>query len=171
MKKKNYSTLLAFCLCLLMALSLVGCGEKDEEDLPQDSGQAAPAPEEQVPPADLGATTPDVPGFGLEGTMGGDGIDFQLQSSGNPDFNDVPVGSFDTGLYTVEDGFTYALDPATLEKVGPPLDPVTHEPLEEQPTETPLEPEQTPTEAPQEETTPPPAEVKLPNTGMFLEDD
>ena len=120
-------------------------------------------------------------------------VDFELEAPATPSFGDAGTpegeGVADT-LYTIEDGVAYALDPNTLEKVGPPLDPITHEELEAIPEVTDtlevsdtLVPEKpsfsqeptvsstpVPTVLPTPEQTVPPEE-KLPNTGIFLEDD
>lgn len=170
MRKELCSRFVFLLVCALLLGLLTGCGGKDKDDAqaPSQDAQTTAPPSTQPEPTGV----PDVPGFGLEGEMGGDGVDFNLQSPGNPDFDNVPVGSFDTGLYVTEGDYAYALDPATLDKVGPPLDPVTHEPVQtEAPPPDENAPEETPPETKPEETAPPAEEVKLPNTGLFLEDD
>lgn len=167
MHKKVVKVLSLVLIFSLMSALLVACGGDNEPvDTSNDNNNAAQTGQTIQQPEDV-----PPPNFGLDmdnTQMGGD-IDFGLQSPGDPDFDNVPVGSYDDGLYTIEDGFAYALDPATLDKVGPPLDPVTHEPVgegpvvEEPPVEEPLVEEPT--------IEPPPEEIKLPNTGMFLEDD
>lgn len=128
-------------------------------------------------------------------------VDFELQQTADPNFDAIEQGqSVDTsdGLYTLIDGYAYALDAETLEPTGPALDPITKEPIETQPAEeTPTEevgttaeteqpaddaivPEQpVVNEQPAEEQPIEPTaetevvseEVRLPNTGIFLEDD
>lgn len=112
--------------------------------------------------------------------------DFGLTSPGDPNFSDMGSGQ-DEGMYTIEDGYAYALDPATFEKVGPPLDPVTHEVVtltdttdDTVPADTAVQPDDsnneeetttTPTQTQTQEPSKIPEDQKLPNTGIFLEDD
>lgn len=105
-------------------------------------------------------------------------VTFGLASIDDPNFSDISS----EGLYTIEGGYAYAIDPVTLDKTGPALDPLTKEPVE---LDAPAEPvsseeesvqektEEEPEEEPVEEETPVeiPESVKLPNTGIFLEDD
>lgn len=106
-----------------------------------------------------------------------DDIDFGLEPVQDPEFSEVPDASAepvqeDDALYIEQDGYAYRLDPATLEVIDEPLDPVTHEPIET------VEPEvvETPevsaeSEADTPTRTEPTEENRYPNTGMFLEDD
>ena len=158
MKRDNIYRVVSLVLSLVLLLSVAtGCGKKEEqqEQLPEDQ-------------ADVPVSNP---------------VDFDLEAPQEPAFDDITlsqeVGITD-GLYTIENGVAYALDPDTLEKTGPALDPITHEPLEQDVTELVPIPdldvgqetteEVKPSEPTKEETTVP-EEVKLPNTGIFLEDD
>ena len=97
-------------------------------------------------------------------------VDFGLQSPPTTSFDDVPLENSAAvdGLYTILNGYAYALDPNTFEPVGPPLDVNTHQPIPQEP-----EPEvvEEPAPPPVVEIVEPTEETKLPNTGIFLEDD
>lgn len=121
-----------------------------------------------------------------------DSLNFDLQATAPPDFDEagqaVPAedspnqGVAPTDMFVEKDGYAYRLDPATLEPIDIPLDPITHEPIEGQkpivpslepaPTSTPDVVVDTPEEA---SATPsgvaPTDDTKYPNTGIFLEDD
>lgn len=123
-----------------------------------------------------------LPSSSISAAEAQDDIEFDLEGITDPNFDsitDVKPESVEDVLYTVEDGVAYALDPNTLEPYGPPLDPVTHEPIETAPpavytpAPTPVpeltpEPTNSPIISAQESLTP---DTKLPNTGIFLEDD
>ena len=109
-----------------------------------------------------------------------DSLDFTIDSS-VPDFSedssevDESTGSeIGTGntLYSIVGEYAYALDPETLQPVGDPLDPVTHEPVQEfsslDPT---VQPENEPVPESSIEIETPTEVNKYPNTGIFLEDD
>lgn len=119
-----------------------------------------------------------------------DSLNFDLQATAPPDFDEagqaVPAedspnqGVAPTDMFVEKDGYAYRLDPATLEPIDIPLDPITHEPIEG---EKPIVPSSEPTpttgvavSTPEETVTTPsrvaPTEgTKYPNTGIFLEDD
>lgn len=116
-----------------------------------------------------------------------DAVQFSLAPIEDPEFSDIEEGTAaplqeSDALYVEQDGYAYRLDPATLEPVGGPLDPVTHEPisLESETVATPA-PEQSSVSAQPElgETsdkdtptrTEPTQDNRYPNTGVFLEDD
>lgn len=186
MKVYSVRRLLALMMSAMLVLSLLsGCGKKDNE--------------EQTPPPNDGVQDGQqtvIPGYEDGPDTSGD-VSFGLQDPGDPTFSDIATGE-DDGLYTIENGYAYALDPTTFDKTGPALDPITHEVVDPQPqfdadgnliqdgegegnTEQ-LPPEgeggdgtesQTPPDTVQ---TPPPVVTipegqKLPNTGIFLEDD
>lgn len=108
-------------------------------------------------------------------------LNFGLEPESTPTFGEVSEPEqatqeeTDDTLYAEKDGYLYRLDPATLEPVGEPLDPITKEPVdltseeEQAPTEQlpPVE-EEEPESPSQEEPT---EENTYPNTGIFLEDD
>ena len=101
----------------------------------------------------------------------------------------------DDALYEIkDDGYAYRLDPQTFEAYGEPLDPETHQPISGTSTEysgpsSEVEPKPVPSESePEQEPEPEPSEpventeentalvepteeTRLPNTGLFLEDD
>lgn len=174
--KKLVTAILALCL----AVALCGCNA-DKEDTPNAIG-----PSQSVSQGD--ATTPP---NSNDGSNSGGRVDFGLQTAPDPNFDSPASGGSSEKIYTIQGDYAYEMDPNTLEIVGPPLDPITHEPVENPVLDgtnpsTPNNPQdtqnnQTPatSEPPVEpekpdvppETSTPPAEEKLPNTGMFLEDD
>lgn len=117
-----------------------------------------------------------------------DSLDFNLQVTNPPAFDEagqaVPVEQTPsqevtpTDMFVEKDGYAYRLDPATLEPIDIPLDPITHEPIEG---EKPVVPTPAPTpdidvdELEGLPSTPsgvaPTDDTKYPNTGVFLEDD
>lgn len=153
-------TFLQFILVLglaVMVLSLSACGG---QDTPDDNTGITPPPT----PTDMNTTlTPPADDSLAGGSTGAPSVDFGLEPVTPPTFDGFTTQQ-GTGLYTIVDGYAYALDPETLEPTGPKLDPVTHAPVEpEEPTEPeePAEPEPVVSED----------DGKLPNTGIFLEDD
>lgn len=128
------------------------------------------------------ATTPAIDdSAGQHMTVGlpEDDIDFGLEPVQDPEFSEVPDASAepvqeDDALYIEQDGYAYRLDPATLEVIDEPLDPVTYEPITVDEEITPETTEEPVVEEVQEDTptrTEPTEENRYPNTGMFLEDD
>lgn len=211
MFKQVNRTLCSALAVVLMLGALTACGNKEDDTLP-----AAPnlgglvAGEDANQPTDPNAQAP-TPNFGGDGqsNQGGTGdqqLQFDLQSPGENNFDDVPLVRDDsqpTKLYTIDGDYAYELDPNTLTPVGDPLDPVTHQPIAiaDQPEP---ETEEPPAEEGDPEPEPPvvepdpylvesnpepeaeqpvpdividdlppeiPPEQKLPNTGIFLEDD
>ena len=164
MDKRTISVAIALCCCALSGCSMLS-------DTPSEQQQSIPSAQPSAP------------------------VEFELEALETPTFDNAGLpegeGVSDT-LYTIENGVAYALDPNTLEKVGPPLDPITHEELNivpeatdtlevgdtlipEKPmiSETPVvsvQPSTTliPDPTPEQTVSP---EDKLPNTGIFLEDD
>lgn len=177
MKKEKVRRVSALVLGMVMVTTMASGCRKKTETPPAD-------------PADISQTEPDVSVMGE--------VDFDLQS---PDasmeqadgddlgFDDIQLGQevgITDGLYTIVDGMAFAIDPVTLEKTGPALDPVTHEPLDpvdmlpdlnllddEIPTDE--EPSVQSSDSTTDPTPKPEVPVsdkdKLPNTGVFLEDD
>lgn len=170
--KKSLALLLSLC----MVLTLCACNKEDKDvtnaNPSQQSGQNGTVGDQQNP-ADSQ-------------------VNFGLQSAPTPDFDSPATGDDSGKLYTIVGDYAYELDPATLQPIGDPLDPVTHQPvsnpvLEGENPSTPNNPQnqtQEPATQPTEPSTPPEsdppaqteepaqqAETKLPNTGMFLEDD
>lgn len=175
---------LILCLCMALVLCfLCGCGQGDGDTTATSTpgGLDTPPPEDsqEMPEESAGELSPPPE------------ISFGLEGPGDPIFGDPGLAQdtgSPTGMYTIaDDGFAYALDPNTFTPIGPPLDPVTHLPLDVTPEPT-IE-----VSIPPEVTTPPveseelpiagdsiegdtvtatvPPEDKLPNTGIFLEDD
>ena len=193
-QSRKRKTMFAVCLMLIACMMLTACKGKDDNGAGQSTGNPSG-------PAD--GTQVTIPGY-EDGNFGetptgdtgnqGD-VSFGLQDPGDPNFSQMG-SSIDDGLYTIENGYAYALDPNTFDKVGPALDPVTHEVLDPQPvldgdidstpndTQTdgdgvavnPFPGEEVPSsngEPSQNQPANPavPDSVKLPNTGVFLEDD
>lgn len=121
-----------------------------------------------------------------------DSLDFDLQVTAPPEFDEagqaVPADDSPSehvtpaAMFVERNGYVYRLDPATLEPIDIPLDPITHEPIEgEKPVVSSLEPVSPPAsdviedkleEAPiMPSGVTPTDETKYPNTGIFLEDD
>ena len=180
---KIYSKRRVLTLMLMAAMALLllsGCGKKDDTPTPPASDGVQDGQQVTIPGYD----------DSQQENAGQGDVSFGLQDPGDPDFSDIGTG-IDDGLYTIENGYAYALDPTTFDKTGPALDPVTHEVLDPQPVFDEISdveqtdpnvvaPEENTTEGSGEQTPPeqlPPAtptipdEVKLPNTGIFLEDD
>lgn len=165
--------ILAFVIAVL-CLAVAGCsggGGSDKSSQPNDSSGDNYFQNQMSPTTNISATEPP------------SDVDFDMSAPAAPNFDNMtltPAAS--EPLYTFEDGYAYLLDPDTLQKTGGPLDPVTKEPIEQEPAGEPGEEagEGEPTdpaepETPGETEEPPaaeiPEEVKLPNTGVFLEDD
>lgn len=162
MKIKNlWVLLLAVCMMLVLC-SCFAAAPEQSEDQPGSSQAADPT---------------EAPSSALN---------FGLQPAPAPDFDSPATGSDTNKLYTIVGDYAYELDPTTLQAVGEPLDPITHEPvsnpvLEGSNPSTPNNPQNT--EPPAASTPPvqsePPAspapsatpDTSLPNTGEFLEDD
>ena len=126
-------------------------------------------------------------------------LSFELNRGEEPSFDDVFMeedtsvseGSEPEPMYIEKDGYAYQIDPATLDVIEVPLDPVTHEPvlgdtehdveLPDVPADPRLELEEEVVdpivnddntvveESPSAQT--PNNDNKYPNTGIFLEDD
>lgn len=121
MRFKHFRKLVIALMMVTLLAGLTTACQKDEPD------DVAPAPQPTVIPGyedgydpnnDPADTSTDVPA-----------VDFGLQDGGDPTFSDMGTG-VDEGLYTIEGGYAYALDPTTFDKVGPPLDPTTHQPID-----------------------------------------
>ncbi len=176
----NTKKCLAMLLALCMALALCACNA-DEGSEPSTPAEPPASMDPGAQQTDPGDANPDV--------------SFDLQEPPAPDFDSPATGDDSGKIYTIEGDYAYEMDPATLKPIGPPLDPITKEPVNnpvldgtnpstpnnpqysnptasEPPAESnpPVQsdPPVTTTEPP---TTPPSDENKLPNTGMFLEDD
>lgn len=102
--------LLLLMLAFALTLMLCACQTEKPERQPQQNGEAT-----------------QLPAQGEEGE--GNKVDFGLQTPPDPDF-DSPDTSEGEKLYTIIGDYAYELDPATLQPIGPPLDPITHEPVE-----------------------------------------
>ena len=167
MKLKKF---LSLALCLCMVLALCACNKSNNDDTV----------------ANNPSTTQGGSPSGTNDSQGDTGVNFGLQSAPDPDFDSPSTGDDSGKLYTIVGDYAYELDPSTLQPIGDPLDPVTHQPvnnpvLEGENPSTPnnpqnqtQEPQQTaePDSRPEPTQTPAPTtETKLPNTGMFLEDD
>ena len=161
-------------LAALLCLSLTACGGKDDDTaggsaLDRLNGVVPSQTADGAGDQQSGSDTPymtDMPGTAQD-TAQPSSLDFSLDASA-PAFSNVDLsntqGDADPvpeALYIERDGFSYALDPDTLQVIDTPLDPVTHEPVEE------IEPEPEPEPSAIEPT----EENKYPNTGIFLEDD
>lgn len=181
MCRRKYGVL---ALSLILCFSVTSCSlmsGSSGKDKPSDSDQSK----------DSVTSTPSVaPTFGLA-------------SNNNPNFSDESPSSSekDDGLYTMENGYLYELDPTTFEKIGPALDPITREVVYPQPEDANSEDQPTSNDEPKELTEGDasgevsgntdsavmgvttdsnngdadkprvPDTEKLPNTGIFLEDD
>lgn len=190
----KYKGILVLMTVMILVLCLTGCKDKGKDKESSDGGGVTGAPQDgqQI-------TLPDVGVSDTDGGLAPDELDFGLQSPGDPDFSDYNT-SQNEGLYTIENGVAYALDPDTLEKTGPALDPITHEPIDSTDTgddsvidpnpqpeqnDTSIvisDPEDTAVVSDPEDSidtknesepsvSEPEPEIKLPNTGVFLEDD
>ena len=138
---------LAVTTALSCVVALSGCNNRKDEDPPSLS-----------PVASSQSST----------SSSSETVDFGLESPPSTNFGDIDstVSQTDPGIYTIIGGYAYALDPNTFEPIGPPLDPITHMPVE-----LPAEDEPEPEAEPEPELTKPTETNKLPNTGIFLEDD
>lgn len=58
-------------------------------------------------------------------------VDFDINASEDPKFSDDASLGINTPMYEEVDGVAYEVDPSTMERIGGPLDPNTHEPLSE----------------------------------------
>lgn len=157
------------CAAVALTVSLTGC-DTVMSILPGGNGENpdTPTPVES-----------DTTGQHIQVGVPEDDLDFGLEPVQNPEFSDVPDASAEPvqeqeALYIEQDGYAYRLDPATLEVIDEPLDPVTYEPItvDEEPTPEPTE--ESVVEEVQDDTptrTEPTEENRYPNTGMFLEDD
>ena len=178
MSEKKLRRILAF-MCLTAMVTSSGC---DKEDKPGNQMQ-----------------TND----GAHVSTGFDDLDFDLSKDNEdqPEFEDAFLESDNSSassenasdaepMYIERDGYAYQIDPATLDVIDVPLDPITHEPVLEtgdidvELPEVPPAPgydvsesiidkeennqEQT-VDTPSAET--PTEDTKYPNTGIFLEDD
>lgn len=170
----NPKKLLALVLALMLALALAGCQASNEETpdaLGVNSSQPAPGDQQEQP--------------GNQGGSQQGGVDFGLQQAPDPNFDSPASGGSGDKIYTIVGDYAYEMDPNTLEIVGPPLDPITHEPVDnpvldgENPS-TPNNPQNSAPPASEPPASQPPAsdppatstpDTSLPNTGMFLEDD
>lgn len=177
--------LLSVGLSLFMVVSLAGCSLA--ENL---VGKPSEPPSQVTANPDATMAVTDDPNALLSPPPQ---ISFGLTEPEHNDFGDPGVAQSTgatTGLYTIgEDGYAYALDPVTFGPVGEPLDPLTHEPIAvtatTEPSAEPTEPPEVlptiPPTAPPVETVPPTVpptvqptvspENKLPNMGLFTEDD
>lgn len=161
--KRNITKFIAvLTACCALLFVLVACsGDEAQDD--QDNSQ---------PP--LSQLNTSLPPDAVEPNVPGD-VGFTLQPPSDTNFGSISNDPADMsdGLYTFEDGYAYALDPNTFEKTGPALDPITYQPVDVQPEVPVVDPD--PTSVPSTvESEPPeevPQDVKLPNTGIFLEDD
>ncbi len=110
---------LVLLMCLALAFMLVACGNSSDS-------------EGTEPPANSGdASQGEQPG--TQGSQSGNqgGVDFDLNAPPDPGFDSPATNqSDDSKLYTIIDDYAYELDPNTLEAVGPPLDPITHQPVD-----------------------------------------
>lgn len=166
---------LVLLLSLCLAIALCACGAKEDDTRGADGAQSnTTSDSQQTPSGDTGSS-----------------VNFGLQSAPDPDFDSPATGDDSGKLYTIVGDYAYELDPNTLQPTGDPLDPVTHLPvsnpvLEGENPSTPNNPQNQPQEpAAPADTQPDPEPVataepdpepvatqeKLPNTGMFLEDD
>lgn len=187
MKNNSHKVFTLAIVILLMLMFLTACNDEDHyvgNDLnKQDALNAALAA--QNPTDSSGAS-------GEEGEN-----NFTLQSPGNTNFDDIGLTHEDdpqqSEMYTIDGGYAYALDPDTLQPTGDPLDPITHEPADLTDVENLNPPKVDPdpklsegddkaegdtdtqvladsiSEGTSSEQVAP--QVKLPNTGIFLEDD
>ena len=121
MRSTFFGKVLPMILALVLVLSCLTACSSDEDTEPEPS--PAPTGETIIPGYENGYDASEG-----EGDEGAPPVDFGLQDGGDPVFSDLGTG-VDEGLYTIENGYAYALDPTTFDKVGPPLDPVTHEPI------------------------------------------
>lgn len=170
--------LLLLVLVLCMAMMLCACN-KDEADQTPDALGTADTQTLSTSGTPQGQQTP------TPQQTSGSTVDFNLQQAPDPNFSSPESGGSDDKIYTIQGDYAYEMDPNTLQIIGPPLDPITHEPVDNpvldgsnpstpnnpQDTATPVDnlpedPVDTPTP-----TEPPKEDNKLPNTGMFLEDD
>lgn len=112
--KSSIISLLVLFSCVFLC---VGCSDKEDNthSSPNNSQQVVADGQEQV-----------IPNINLdndeEDNQGN--VDFTLTPESNPEFNSAQKEEV---MYTIEDGYAYALDPVTLEKTGPALDPITKE--------------------------------------------
>lgn len=173
----NPKKLLVTVLSLCLLLSLCACDSAEEPPDALGTNTTTPSQGDQPAQPSQDATGTQTPGGG---------VDFNLQPAPDPDFDSPASGGSNDKIYTIQGDYAYEMDPNTLEIIGPPLDPITHEPVDN-PVEgggnpsTPNNPQDTPaaSEPPASEppasdppaTSTPTADTKLPNTGMFLEDD
>ncbi len=175
----NTKKVALFALAGCLVLALAGCKEEAENN-PGVSDNPNPSPTAM----DSVAPTQDPTAAGTDGSS----VDFGLQVAPTPNF-DSPSTNQSDKLYTIVGSYAYELDPQTLEPIGDPLDPITHEPVANpvldgvdptapnNPQASPSPsavPSAAPSTSPEPSTTPSPkptGEGKLPNTGIFLEDD
>lgn len=111
-------SLIIFLLVLFSCVFLcTGCSDKEDNNhiSPNNSQQVVADGQEQV-----------IPNLDLDNDddINQDNVDFTLTPEDNPEFNSAQNEEV---MYTIEDGYAYALDPVTLEKTGPALDPITKE--------------------------------------------
>lgn len=168
--------LLALLLTATLALFLYACGADNAEQPSTPGAEPTVASPETQTPAEPQAT--------------GNGVDFGLQPAPEPNFDSPATGGNSDKIYTIEGDYAYELDPSTFQTIGPPLDPITHEPVDNPVLDgnnpsTPNNPQNSTPPASQPPASEPPAsqppaaspspspsgDNKLPNTGMFLEDD
>lgn len=173
MKSKR---LMALFLCAMMVLAMSACGAESAE------GSTAPGVES---PAGVPETIPPTDENGTD-------VNFGLQTAPDPNFDSPATGGSSDKIYTIEGDYAYELDPSTFQTIGPPLDPITHEPVDNpviggQNPSTPNNPQNSNPPESQPPASQPPAsqpptatpdpspaptgDSKLPNMGMFLEDD
>lgn len=167
----NRRKLLVFALALCMVFALCGCQKDEQTPDALGSNTTHTTPSDQQGQDNQGGTQ----------QSGGSSVDFGLQPAPDPDFDSPASGGSNDKMYTIQGDYAYEMDPNTLSIVGPPLDPITHQPVDNPVLEgsnpsTPNNPQDvTPPaeEPPAQEPDPEPVkpETKLPNTGMFLEDD
>lgn len=159
-----------FCSILLIAVLFTACGEKGTGQS-SDDGQQTNYFQNGGQSQDDGSTAEP------------EDLNFDMAPPTTPDFSDLTLTPASSEpLYTFEDGYAYALDPETLQKTGPALDPVTKEPIADAAAPDTAEPETPvdgegepevgePASADEGAKTEPDESVKLPNTGIFMEDD
>lgn len=170
---KKYIKLLAvYCVVCMVG---TGCSlpwSKEPVPIESPAVSSAPAMSNSVSePQDFS----NIPEYG-----GGGEVPVVLPSEDNT--MGASSGEDSDALYEVkDDGYAYRLDPQTFEAYGEPLDPVTHEPISGSSVEfsgptssAEPEPDQSDSTEITDDSTvfvEPTEETRLPNTGLFLEDD
>lgn len=169
MKRKILVGMLLTCVCIS---ALTGCstiksllpGSNQSDQPPVISSEPSASlgvPEDEIE-FDLQAPSEPVFQEGFQEGYPGDSIDLDGAIPLDSEQDDSIA---EDDLFVVDGDYAYRLDPHTLEKVGGPLDPVTHEPVEVKEQPQPDADVETPS------ATEPTDETKYPNTGIFVEDD